>query len=159
MPRITAVLHTHNDVLRLGRALETLCPCDEILIIDHQSEDDTQRVAREYGAKIVCAPKESADTKFIESLETGWILCLDPREALTEGLSAALFEWKSAPAPPAISCFSVLQREETSEGWIRHSSPQTRLVPAQWNWWNGRLPLADSSVVSLDGELLRFAFP
>ena len=31
MPPITALLHTKNDSLGLGRALETLLPCSEIL--------------------------------------------------------------------------------------------------------------------------------
>jgi hypothetical protein len=33
MPKITALLHTHNDALRLGRALDSLRPCDEVLVI------------------------------------------------------------------------------------------------------------------------------
>jgi hypothetical protein len=158
MPAITAVLHTHNDALRLGRALETLCPCDEILIIDHGSQDDTPRVAREYGAKIVLTRSESVSDKFLRDIATGWILCLDPRESLTEGLAAALYEWKS-PVEPAASAFSVFHREETTDGWVQHPQPQTRLVPAHWSHWEGHFPRCDSSAVSLDGELLRFAFP
>ena len=53
MPPITALLHTSNDGLRLGRALETLLPCAEILIVDHHSTDDTLRIVREYGAHIL----------------------------------------------------------------------------------------------------------
>ena len=52
MPKFTALLRTHNDALHLGRTLESLRPCDEVLIIDDCSEDDTTRVAREYGAVI-----------------------------------------------------------------------------------------------------------
>ena len=47
MPSITALLHTENDALRLGRALETLYTCDDILIVDYGSRDATVRVARE----------------------------------------------------------------------------------------------------------------
>jgi len=159
MPAITAVLHTHNDALRLGRALETLCPCDEILIIDHGSQDDTLRVGKEYGARIVSGLTEFDDVQFIRSVTDGWILCLDPRESLTEGLAAALFEWKSGAMPHPTSCFAVFQREETSDGWIQNPMPQTRLVPADWNQWEGQFPASRSSAVSLDGELLRFAFP
>lgn len=159
MATLTALLHTDNDALRLGRALETLCPCDEILIIDHDSQDDTRRVAKEYGAKVVSASKEPANSGFIRNVSEGWILCLNPRESLSEGLSAALFEWKSSLVPDPATCFAVWQREETSAGWIQHPAPQTRLVPASWSHWNGHLPLAGASPVSLDGELLRFAFP
>jgi len=46
MREITAVLHTQDDALRIGRCLETLYPCDGILIIDHGSKDGTLRVAQ-----------------------------------------------------------------------------------------------------------------
>src|ERR1017187_2518557 len=55
MPRITALLHTHNDAFRLGRALDSLRPCDEVLVIDDRSEDDTSKVAREHGATLKSA--------------------------------------------------------------------------------------------------------
>lgn len=159
MPAITAVLYTQNDALRLGRALETLCPCDEIFVVDHGSEDDTCRIAREYGAKIISTLASSRDPGILQTVTTDWIFCLDPRESLTEGLSAALFEWKSLPQPGIATCFAVFQREETRDGWIRHPSPKTRLVPASWQHWDGWLPIADPSATSLDGELLRFSFP
>ena len=52
MALITAILHTCNDELRLGRALQTLLSCNQILIIDHCSTDCTLRIAREYAASI-----------------------------------------------------------------------------------------------------------
>jgi glycosyltransferase involved in cell wall biosynthesis len=59
MREITAVVHTQDDGLRIGRCLETLYPCDEILIVDHGSKDGTVRVAQEYGARIMRAPTGS----------------------------------------------------------------------------------------------------
>ncbi len=91
-----------------------------------------------------------------------WILCLDPREALTEKLAASLFEWKSesfrAEAAAALA-FSVFLREETPEGWVEVPFPQTRLVPRSWSSWNGEFPAHEPSALALEGELLRFVFP
>lgn len=87
-----------------------------------------------------------------------WILCLDPRESLTEGLCASLFEWKSQPVSASTPC-SVFLREETAEGWVDHPTPQTRLIPPNWNLWNETLPLFEPSAPILEGELLRFVFP
>jgi glycosyltransferase involved in cell wall biosynthesis len=155
MPPITALLHTENDALRLGRALETLYPCDEILIVDHGSRDSTLRIAREYGARVVpFAPGTSLATHL---LPTHWILCLTPRESVTEALAASLFEWKSLPTPT--HALSLLLRDETAEGWTDISPPETRLVPASWRHWHGSLPLHDRTAPALEGELLRFAFP
>jgi len=157
MPAITALLHTENDALRLGRTLETLYPCDDILIIDHGSRDGTVRLAREYGARVVDAQTDASSQQYLPAPSSGWILCLDPHESLTESLAATLYEWKSLP--PAAASFSVFLREETADGWIEIPTAQTRLIPADWSRWLGRLPVTDRFALALEGELLRFAFP
>jgi glycosyltransferase involved in cell wall biosynthesis len=156
MPGITALLHTHNDALRLGRALEMLFPCDEVLIIDHDSSDGTREVAREYGARILRA---SPGISYLQTTSGGWIFSLDPRESVTEALAASLFEWKSEAIPANLRAFSVYLREETVEGWIENPIAQTRLVRADWNRWAGHFPERDESAVALEGELLHFVFP
>lgn len=160
MPPITALLHTHNDALRLGRALETLYPCDDILVIDHDSEDATVQIGREYGARVVAARPGATPDYYLRFTFPRWILCLDPRESLTESLAASLYEWKSVHghAPPA-PAFSVFLREETAQGWVENPAAQTRLVPAHWNRWHEKLPVKDPSAFTLEGELLRFVFP
>src|SRR5258705_12345481 len=97
MPPITAIVHTHNDGLRLGRALESLRPCDEIIVVDHGSTDDSLRVAREYGASIRSAGREQATASHAASAHNEWILCVLPSETLTETLEASLYEWKLSP--------------------------------------------------------------
>jgi len=158
MPPITALLHTENDELRLGRCLETLHPCDEILIVDHRSQDRTVRIAHEYGAIVLRAEPGASPDFYLRRIGSGWLFCLDPRESLTENLAASLFEWKSlsSNSAPAFT-FSVFLREETAEGWVDLSVPQTRLIPHNWNRWEGRFPANDPSAVALEGELLRFA--
>jgi hypothetical protein len=160
MLTLAAFLHTRNDALRLGRCLETVYPCDEIVVVDHRSSDETLHVAREFGAKIVCVDTaaEARNAFPPKSLILPqWLLCLDPRESLSEALAASLFEWKSA-APDA-SAFALALREENAHGWIDHPVPQTRLVPAGWDRWNGRFPIQQPCPTTLEGKLLRFAFP
>ena len=93
MPKITALLHTHNDALRLGRALESLRPCDEVLVIDDCSEDDTSRVAREHGATFKSALPGVTFGAYATDASHDWILCLRPNETLSDDLEAALFDW------------------------------------------------------------------
>jgi glycosyltransferase involved in cell wall biosynthesis len=161
MISITALLHTENDGLRLGRALETLYACDDILIVDHGSRDATTRVARQYGATVVNAEPGCASPDYLRFARAGWILSLDPCESLTEKLSASLFEWKSGmPGSRAeASTFSVFLREETAQGWIENPAAQTRLVPQGWKLWKGKYPIHEQSARALEGELLRFVFP
>ena len=161
MPPITALLHTTNDALHLGRALETLLPCSEILIVDHHSSDSTLRIAREYGARIVLANNRASANNYLEVARYDWILCLDPKESLTEALQASLFEWSSLPtsAIADVPAFSVFGREQIAEDWRDFPAQETRLVPRGWTLWHGRIPAHQSSAVPLEGELLRFAFP
>ena len=162
MPSITVLLHTEDDALRLGRCLETVYPCDDIVIVDHGSHDGTLHVAREYGARVVAATAGDSVDHYLQKVRSEWIFALDPRESLTEGLAASLYEWKSesrsadAAASPA---FSVFVREETAMGWVEIPSAQTRLVPRSWNRWNGSLPVHEPSALALEGEILRFVFP
>jgi hypothetical protein len=166
MVSITALLHTENDALRLGRALETLYACDNILIVDHGSRDHTVRLAREYGARVMEAASGISSgvssEEYLRPKGEGWTLCLDPCESLTEKLAASLFEWKSAalPASPsAAPAFSVFLREETAQGWVEVPVAQTRLVPQTWTLWRGRFPVHDPAALPLEGALLRFVFP
>lgn len=160
MRRLAAIVHTHNDGLRLGRCLETLYPCDEILIVDHGSNDQTLRVACQYGATVVRGRSDSSQNDYLQPSGAGWILCLEPCESLTEGLAASLFQWKlQRDEELSATSFSTLVREETSEGWSDHKTPQTRLVPRNWQLWRGTLPVSDGSPVALEGEVLRFSFP
>lgn len=164
MASITALLFTQNDALRLGRALETVYACDEILVVDQGSRDATVRVAREYGARVVEArpglsPADYARSGSAPGEDPGWIFCLDPNESLTEKLAASLFEWKSKGASSQRPAYSVFLREETAEGWVDVPAAQTRLVPHGWNDWNGRFPVHEPEALALNGELLRFVFP
>ena len=164
MLSLTALLHTNNDALRLARCLETLYPCDHILIVDHNSHDATVQIAREYGARLTAADSKTDAQDYAQSAAPGYILALDPRESLTEGLAASLFElkldWKRPRSTPdAPSAYSVFLREETIGGWIEHPTAHTRLVPHDWKHWNGGFPVPDNSAIALEGELLRFVFP
>ena len=159
MPRLTALLHTHNDGLRLGRCLETVYPCDEILIVDHGSQDRTLQVAREYGARVLDVVAGMSPGEYLRRANADWVLCLDARESLTESLAASLFEWKRESLAPRSSAFSVLLREETAGGWIEHLAAQIRVVSAEWDRWQGHFPAEGSSAVVLEGELLRFVHP
>lgn len=165
MASITALLHTHNDNSRIGRCLETLYPCDEIVVVDHGSGDGTVETARDYGAQVIQAKAGVAPGYYVRLAPKGWILCLDVRESVSESLAASLFELKSEwkcqaeEAPRLTAAFSVFVREETAEGWIAFPTPDTRLVPREWSHWEGTFPVTYPSASPLEGTLLRFSFP
>jgi hypothetical protein len=165
MPPITALLHTKNDALRLGRSLEMLLPCAEVLIVDHHSVDATPKIAREYGARLVAPGDHPAAGHYLDLARYDWIFCMRPGESITEGLQASLFEWTVLPHYLAVDslaggpAFSVFVREQTGESWIEVPEPETRLIPRNWSLWHGEFPARTPSAVALEGELLRFSLP
>jgi len=161
MPPITALLHTANDALRLGRTLEMILPCSEIVVVDHHSTDATRRVAREYGARHITADRDETANRYLDLARYDWILCMRPGESITESLQASLFEWSALPGSTVAGgvAFSVFVREQTGEHWLELPAPETRLIPRSWPRWHGRLHGDEPSAVTLEGELLRFDLP
>jgi glycosyltransferase involved in cell wall biosynthesis len=158
MPKITALLHTHNDALRLGRTLQSLRPCDEVLIIDQCSEDDTARIAREYGANLKTAIPGVTAGAYVMDATHDWILCVRPSESLSDDLEAALLEWKRQEPDDGVACYSVPIRNEHSDDG-QNGPPEVRLVNRKQLNWIGELPPNEYRGSQLSGDLLRFSEP
>jgi hypothetical protein len=161
MPPITALLHVKNNALRLSRALETLLPCAEIVIVDHGSTDQSLRVARRHGARIVLAVEPCVPNFYLGLAACPWVLCLDPAESLTEALQATLFEWSQSPnrGLPTANGYCMTFLEQVGDVWQTNPAAETRLVPRNWVRWKGHLPEHDLQSVPLEGEGLRLFFP
>jgi glycosyltransferase involved in cell wall biosynthesis len=152
MTRITAILHTHNDALRIARAVESLRSCDEVLVIDHGSSDETRAMAQRFGARVLETQDKVFETQaFLPEAKHDWVFCLQPTESLSEGLEASLLEWKLA-THPAPTAFAVPILGETP------SITETRLVNRLNSAWKGWKPLLASKLV-LEGHLLRMVLP
>jgi glycosyltransferase involved in cell wall biosynthesis len=169
MPKITAILHTYNDAQRIGRALESLRACAEVLVIDHASSDGTVEIARHQGATVKEAVLGVDPGVYVIDARHDWIFCMLPNEAISESLEASLFEWKELEKEPLDEAgkeaqaalnesFSVGVREETENGW-KTLTAETRLVNRkQINWSQALPPNIEASIV-LAGDLLRFSKP
>ena len=157
MPKITALIHTKNDARRIGRALDSLRCCDELLVVDHASEDDTSKIAREHGSRVENAIPGVSDGTYLVDAKHDWILCLLPSESLSDGLEASLLEWKEKD-PGDATGFAVEVREETENG--RNSvGTHTRLVNRTRVNWVSDLPPDEPNAQQLAGEVLRFRNP
>src|ERR1700722_14400293 len=150
MPKISALLHTHNDALRLGRALDSLRPCDEVLIIDQDSEDETEKVAREHGATFKTAIPGVTSGAYAMDAAHEWILCLHCNEALSDELEAALIEWRENEHDEGLACYSVPIRAENGSGWEQQSA-EVRLVNRKRMNWMGEMPPEQTCGVVLGG--------
>jgi glycosyltransferase involved in cell wall biosynthesis len=157
MPKITALIHTLNDSLRLGRTLDSLRACDQVLVIDHGSSDNTERVARDHGAILKKGIPGVDYGTYAVDCGNEWILCVQPNESLNEELEASLFDWKAHDHDEDAG-FNVKSREERNGGWTICDS-ETRLVNKCKINWTGNLPPTATVNEELKGYILRFASP
>jgi (heptosyl)LPS beta-1,4-glucosyltransferase len=94
MPKISAVINTRNEEQNIRFCLESLKWCDEIIVVDMESDDKTVGIAREYTDKIYNHEKVLAfdiARKFAAEQATGeWILLIDADELAPKQLADKL---------------------------------------------------------------------
>jgi glycosyltransferase involved in cell wall biosynthesis len=154
MPKITALIHVLNDEPHLGRALDSLRPCDEVVVVNHGASDDTVKAARDHGARVVKGVQGVARGVYVQDARNDWILCLLPLEAVAEELEASLLEWKGADPTQGQIGYNMRIREQNGAGW-RLLSPELRLVNRKQINWIGELPPEAPDAPLLEGHILR----
>ena len=94
MPTISAVINTRNEENNIQYCLESVKWCDEIIVVDMESEDQTVAIARKYTDKIYTHKKVLAfdiARKFAVEKATGdWVLLIDADELVPKELSVML---------------------------------------------------------------------
>ncbi len=98
---ITAIVLCKNGALTLTHCLESLDFCENIIVGDDNSTDDSIVIAKHYHADVIKLP---ADINFshkrnflLEYVRTEWILFVDVDEVVTKELSQELLDghWES----------------------------------------------------------------
>jgi len=155
MPKITALIHTCNDAQRLPRAMGSLHCCDEIVVVDHGSEDNTESIAKDHGAKVRTAILGVEDGAYAVDASHDWLLCIQPSESVSEDLEASLLEWKRNDPGEEVIGFRVGVREQNEKGW-HQLGEEMRLVNRKRLNWTGVLPPNATNAEHLEGDVLRF---
>ncbi|KFN42446.1 glycosyltransferase family 2 protein [Arenimonas oryziterrae] len=97
---LSAVVTTFNNAATLDACLASLAFCDEVIVLDSDSTDDTRAIAERHGARVFIESfkgygpqKQSA----IDKAAHEWVLLLDADEHLTPAGQTAIVAELQAP--------------------------------------------------------------
>ncbi len=94
-PPISGVVICFNEADRVGRCLESLAFCDELIVVDSCSTDGTQDVVRRYTDKLIEQPflgYVKQKNFALERATHDWVICLDSDEALSPELRESVLD-------------------------------------------------------------------
>src|SRR5215831_12177531 len=88
---LSAIIITRNEAANIGACLESVAFCDERLVVDSGSDDDTVKIAKAAGATVMTHPWTGfgAQKNFALSQARGdWVLSIDADERVSAPLAA-----------------------------------------------------------------------
>jgi glycosyltransferase involved in cell wall biosynthesis len=166
--KISGVVITFNEEARIRRCIESLMGiCDEVLVIDSHSTDQTVAIALELGARVVQRPFPGhiEQKNFGKNQAThDWVLSLDADEEISEALRRSILLIKEQG--PECAGYTFNRLNNYCGQWIRHGNwypdKKLRLWKRDLGNWKGRNPhdkleLSEGSPCHLSGDLLHYS--
>ena len=164
MPRLplSAVIITRNAAGQLPACLDSLAFCDEVVVVDSGSDDDTALIARNGGARVV----EHAWLGFgpqkqfaVAQAQNDWVLCVDADERVSDALRASIV---AALACPEHGAYRFPRCNRFLGRYLRHGEGypdwSLRLFDRRHARWSDdavhEKVIADGAVGELRGDLL-----
>ncbi len=123
--RLSALVTTFNEADALADCLRSVGWCDEIVVVDSFSTDDTGAIARSFDrVRVLQRPYYGAASQknwAIDRLRFDWVLILDADERVTPELRSEIEEILARPDPPPTHAIPrrtyMLGRQLRYSGW------------------------------------------
>jgi glycosyltransferase involved in cell wall biosynthesis len=162
MTRLSAIIITRNEAGNIGACLDALSFCDERIVVDSGSEDETVAIARRQGAKVFAHAWSGfgPQKNHALSLATGdWVLSVDADERVTPALARAV---RSAIEAGLADGYEMPRRSRFLGREMRHSGWYPDHVLRLFRRGRGRISddlvhervICDGPVARLDEPLL-----
>ncbi|MBK1856544.1 glycosyltransferase family 2 protein [Verrucomicrobiaceae bacterium 5K15] len=159
---------TYNEELNLPGCLESLSFCDDIVVLDSHSSDDTVAIAKHAGATVLSRKFDNyaAQRNFglAYDFKHDWILMLDADERVTDDLVREMLDEVNSVNNP-VSLYRMRRKDMFMDRWLKRSSG--------YPTWFGRLfkkgevrvereineeYYTDGEIGLLDGHLIHYPF-
>jgi len=158
--KISAVVNTRNESKNIYACLKTLGFCDEIVVVDMESTDDTKEIAKQFTDRVydhkMVGYVEPARNFAIQKAIGEWILIVDADERIPKTLASKLIQI----ADKNSGDFVRIPRKNLIFGeWMRHSRwwPDFNIRffkknAVQWQDAIHSIPITIGTGVNLDEE-------
>lgn len=103
MEKISAFMIVCNEAEKVEAALMSVAFCDEVVVVDSGSADDTVAIARRLGARVIAHPWQgyAKQKQFaLEHCQYTWCLNIDADERITPELRQAIVGVLQHPGTP-----------------------------------------------------------
>ena len=168
LPTVSATVVCQDEGPMITRCLETIAWCDEIVVVDGGSRDDTVARARAFSARVITNrwPGYRAQKQFaLDQARGEWVLNVDADERVTPELVTEIRR-ALASVPPGVAGFapprlvSYLGRWWWRGGW--YPRRVARLLRRTATTWGGTDPheraLVDGRVLPLRQPLIHHTY-
>ncbi len=167
-PRISACIITFNEEDRIRECIESLAFCDEVVVVDSHSVDETRRIAADCGARVIERdwPGHVAQKEFtIRQAEHDWVLCLDADERIDDDLRGEILALRDAGFPGKAG-WRMPRLSFYMGEWVRHGTWRPdwnlRLFDRRRGYWGGNNPHdrveLDGPMGTLKGQILHYPY-
>ena len=120
---LSVILITKNEETNLKDCLESVSFADEIIVVDSQSSDKTQEIARSFGAKLEITsdwPGFGPQKNRALNLATqDWVLSIDADERVTPELKQEILT--AIASPNAADCYAIPRSSWYCGRFMKHS--------------------------------------
>lgn len=143
---ISAVILTKNEEKNIKDCLESLSWCDELIVIDDESTDNTVNIAKELNAKVYLKKMEQNFSKQrnygLHKAKGDWILFVDADERVSSALWYEIMQYTNNPLNGYVGYYikridvmwgKVLKYGETSNVKL------LRLAKKGYGTWEGKV--------------------
>lgn len=123
VPRLSAIVITKNERGNIDRCLASLSFCDEIVVVDSESEDGTAAAARRHTARVFVEPWRGYAAQKQRALDLSrgeWILWIDADEVVSPELADSIGRAIRSEGGTGASGFRLQRRVWYLGRWIRH---------------------------------------
>lgn len=162
MSKISGIIIARNEEEMIGPAIKSLSFCDEIIIVDTNSEDRTKQISEKLGAEVLNIDTNDFSEKRnfgLQKAKFDWALYIDADERVDEKLALSI---KNVVLKDSEYPAYYLKRKNFYFGnheWPKIEKLERLFKKEKLKGWRGKVhesPEVEGKIGEIDGFLLHF---